>query len=459
MCARSLPRIQEIVALSQGGSVARVSATLKQIDPTRVELEIEIPKEMLEAAEDRAFRRLVKGARIPGFRPGHIPRRIFEQHYGHGEIHDRAMEDVVPSAYTMALKEHDLDPVDRPQMELVPTEGGDGEGNLRLKATVFVRPPITLGEYKGVELGASETVVDEAEVDRTLEALRRQVAEVAPVERPVQLGDIVTADFLGKVDGVAFEGGSGEGQTLEIDVDRFVPGFAEGFVGMTAGESKDIQATFPESYGKEDLAGKTAIFSVTVHEVKEPRLPELNDAFAESVSNNATLDALKDDVRNRLRSVAEAKAKKELSAKLLERLVTAHDFPLPTVMVDGEIESLLEDTKSYVRQTGQTWDEYLKEHGKSEDELRDEVRKEAQTRVKTTLLIEAIAKAENVEVTTAEVDAEIRHLAEQYGQPKERILEMLRHNVSALIDGIRRSKTIELLLEHAKVTPEQAATG
>ncbi|TAM60337.1 trigger factor [bacterium] len=437
-----------------------MSATLKQIDPTRVELEIEIPKTMLEAAEERAFRRLVKGARIPGFRPGHIPRRIFEQHYGHGEIHDRAMEDVVPNAYALALKEHDLDPVDRPQMELLPIEESSGDaGPLRLKATVFVRPPITLGEYKGVELDAAEAVIDEGEVERTLEALRRQVAEVVPVERAVQLGDIVSADFVGKVDGVAFEGGSGENQSLEIDVDRFVPGFAEGFVGMQAGESKDIQATFPESYGKKELAGKTAIFSVTVHEVKEPRLPELDDAFAASVSSNATLGALKEDVRKRLRSVAEAKAKKELSAKLLERLVTAHEFPLPSVMVDGEIESLLDDTRSYVSQTGTSWDEYLKERGKSEEQLREEVSKEAQTRVKTTLLIEAIAKAENVEVTTAEVDAEIRHLAEQYGQPKERILEMLRHNVSALIDGIRRSKTIELLLDSAKIAPEQAATG
>jgi len=436
-----------------------VSATLKQIDPTRVELEIEIPKEMLEAAEERVFRRLVKGARIPGFRPGRIPRRIFEQHYGHAEIHDRAMEDVVPSAYTMALKEHDLDPVDRPQMEFLPMDEGDHGGALRLKATVFVRPPITLGNYKGIELEASEANVEEEEVDRTLEALRHQVAEVVPVERPARLGDIVTASFVGKIDGVAFEGGSGENQTLELGADRFVPGFAEGIVGMTPGQTKDIEATFPSDYGKEDLAGKTAIFTITVHEVKEPRLPELNDAFAESVSNNQTLEALKEDIRKRLRSVAEAKAKKELSAKLLEKLVAAHEFPLPSVMVDAEIESLLEDSKAYVRQAGKTWDEYLKERGKTEDQIRDEVRKEAEARVKATLLIESIAKAENVEVTTAEVDAEIRHLAEQYGQPKERILEMLRHNVSALIDGIRRTKTIELLLENAKIIPREASAA
>jgi len=436
-----------------------VSATLRQIDPTCVELEIEIPKEMLEAAEERAFRRLVKGARIPGFRPGRIPRRIFEQHYGHAEIHDRAMEDVVPSAYTMALKEHDLDPVDRPQMEFLPAKEGEHDGALRLKATVFVRPAIALGAYKGLDLEAPEATVEESEVDRTLEALRRQVAEVVPVDRPVRLGDIVTADFVGTIDGVAFEGGSGENQTLEIDVERFVPGFAEGFVGMMPGETKEVQATFPSDYGKEDLAGKTAIFTITVHEVKEARPPELDDAFAESVSNSTTLEALKEDIRNRLRSVAEAKVKKELSNQLLGILVEQHEFPLPPVLVDGEVESLLEDTKSYVRQMGRSWDDYLTEREKSEKEIREEVRKEAEQRVKTTLLIEAIAKAENVEVTTAEVDAEIRNLAEQYGQPKERILEMLRHNVSALIDGVRRSKTIELLLEHAKVSPRRASSS
>ncbi|MDE2573167.1 MAG: hypothetical protein KGM44_11710, partial [bacterium] len=187
--------------------------------------------------------------------------------------------------------------------------------------------------------------------------------------------------------------------------------------------------------------------------------PDLDDTFAQSVSNNSTLEVLKDDIRKRLKSVADAKVKKELSSQLLQKLAAGHEFPLPSVLVDTEIDSLLDDTKSYVRQTGKSWDEYLKERGKTDGEIRNEVRKEAEARVKSTLLIEAIAKAESVEVTTAEVDAEIRHLAEQYGQPKERILEMLRHNVSTLIDGIRRSKTIELLLESANISPQATAAS
>jgi trigger factor len=432
------------------------AATVKHLDPTQVELEISISDEELDAARERAFRQLVKNVRIPGFRPGKAPRKIFEAQYGSAGIHERAMESVVPTVYSKALHDNDLEPVDQPQMELLPEEDGQP---VRLRATVYVRPQFELQNYKGVALEGASTVVSDDDVEQALAGLRKEAGSLVPVDRPVALGDVPTIDYEGKIDGVPFDGGKAEGQATEILEDRFIPGFASGIVGMSAGETKDIEAQFPEGYANTELAGKTAVFTITVHENKVMELADFDDAFAQRFGGpDATVDTLRDEMRNRLEANARRQQRRTLAGPLVESLMAAHDFALPPVLVDREVDNLSNEAKNYVERAGGSWSDYLEKQGKTEDGLRTEYRQEAEKRVKSTLLLEAIAKSENVTATNADLEAEVQQLSRQYQQPREAIVEMVRSNMGALADGIVRTKTIEFLLDHATITekPESA---
>ncbi|GAC1504587.1 MAG: trigger factor [Vulcanimicrobiaceae bacterium] len=424
------------------------TSTLTKLAPTEVELEIPISQEELGAAEERAFRKLARNAKVPGFRPGKIPRKIFEQQYGAGVINSQAMEDIVPDAYTRAVREHDLQPVERPQMELLPVEEGKP---LRLKAKVAVRPEIALHNYRGVQVEVAPSAVTDDDVQRSLQSLARERATLVPVNRPAALGDFVVLDFEGKVDGVVFEGGKAEGQTTELADGRFIPGFATGIAGMKAGETRDVTATFPADYTKEDLAGKKAVFTVSVHEVKEVELPAMDDEFAKAVSTHQTMDDLTGDIRRRLEAMAQSKARKETGNAIVEKLMAAHEFDLPEVMVEHEIDSLLNDARAFAARMNLEWEAYLRGASKSEEQLKEEFRTEAVRRVKATLLIEAVAKAEGIVATPSDVQTEVGALAQQYGQPPDRVRQALGRNIGSLMDGIVRSKTVDWLIEHGDV--------
>jgi trigger factor len=433
------------------------TSTLTKLAPTQVELVIPISPEEMREAEERAFRRLAKKAKLPGFRPGKVPRKIFEQAYGAEVVTSEAMEDVVPTVYAKAVREHDLEPVDRPKMELLPSEDG---GPQRVKAIVEVRPEIELGEYKGLTVKAEPVTVTDADVDRALQTLARDRATLVPAEREARLGDVVTVDYEGKVDGVAFEGGTANGQQTELSEDRFIPGFASGIAGMKAGETKDVEATFPGDYQQTDLAGKTAIFTITLHEVKELELPPLDDELAKAVSQNQTLDELKADIRKRLHAAAEARIKRQAGNDLVERLVEAHDFPLPEILIEREIDGMLTDGAGLAARMGMSFEDYLKAVGKTEAELRKEYRADAERRVKGTLILEAIAKAEKITATPADIQSELQSLSRQYGQPVDRIRQALGNNLLSLMDGLVRNKTVDFLVEHAKIesaTPDAAS--
>jgi len=394
----------------------------------------------------------VKRVKLPGFRPGHVPRKVFEQAYGAQTITSEAMEDVVPAVYDKALREHELEPVGRPKMELLP----EGEGQpQRVKAVVDVRPEIQLGEYKGLTIAKDPVTVTSDDVERALQTLARERATLVPADREAQLGDVVTIDYEGKIDGVAFEGGSASGQQTELREDRYIPGFASGIAGMKPGETKDVQATFPPDYNEASLAGKTATFTVTLHEVKELELPPIDDELAKAISGHDTLDELKTDVEKRLRAAAEARVKREMGDELVEKLVALHDFPLPDVLVEREIDAMLSDGASMAARMGMSYEEYLKATGKSEEELRVEYRGGAERRVKATLILETIAKAENIKAAPADIQNELQSLAKQYGQPVDRIRAALGNNVLSLMKGIVRNKTVDFLVEHAKI---EAAT-
>ncbi|MGB6520266.1 MAG: trigger factor [Candidatus Cybelea sp.] len=428
------------------------NSTLTRLAPTEVALEFSIGADELAAAEERAYRKLSQGVRLPGFRPGKVPRKIFEQTYGSDAVTTQAVEDVIPEVYAKAVREHDLDPVDRPKVEVI--EESEGRP-LRLKATVEVRPAIDLGKYMGIAVARPPIEVTDDDVERSLAALAKERATLVPVTRPAAMGDVATIDYAGTIDGVPFEGGSAQGQSVELSEGRFVPGFVAGIVGMNAGERRNVEVRFPDDYPSAEVAGKPAAFAITLHELKEYELPPINAEFAQAVSSNQTVEELKADLRYRLEAVAKSRTRRAVGNAVVEKLLSSHDFALPPTMVETELDRLMEDAASGAASQGTSFEESLKQIGKTEQELRASLRPEAESRVKTTLLIEQIAKAEKVAATPSDVSAEVETLARRYGQPAARIRKALGNNLLSLMEGIVRSKTLELLIDSAEVEGDQ----
>jgi trigger factor len=427
------------------------SSTLTRLAPTQVELEFSISADELAAAEDRAYRKLSQGVRLPGFRTGKVPRKIFEQTYGSEAVTSQAVEDVIPEVYAKAVREHDLDPVDRPKVEVI--EESEGRPR-RLKATVEVRPAIELGKYMGIAVARPPIEVTDDDVERSLAALAKERATLVPIARAAAMGDVATIDYAGTIDDVPFEGGSAQGQSVELSEGRFVPGFVAGIVGMNAGESRNVEVRFPDDYPSATVAGKPAEFAITLHELKEYELPAIDAEFARAVSSNQTVEELKADLRYRLEAVAKSRIRRAVGNEVVEKLLSSHDFALPPTMVETELDRLMEDAASGAASPGTSFEEYLKQIGKTEQELRASLLPEAESRVKTTLLIEQIAKAEKVAATPSDVSAELETLARRYGQPPARIRKALGNNLLSLMEGIVRSKTLDLLIDSAEVEGE-----
>jgi len=418
-----------------------MTSTLTRLAPTQVALEFSITDQELAEAEERAFRRLSKDVRLPGFRKGKVPRKIFEQTYGSETLTSQAVDEVVPEVYAKAVREHDLAPVERPKIEILEESGGRPT---RLKATVEVRPEIALGPYKGLKATRPPATVSDEDVERSLNTLAKERATLVPVERAAQGGDLATLDYEGKIGDTPFEGGTATGQTTELEEGRFVPGFVSGIVGMQPGETKDVAVRFPDEYPAQELAGKDAVFTITLHELKEIELPAINDEFAKAVSGNETLDELRADLRRRLEAVNEARSRRVLGNALMGQLLAAHDFALPVSMVEGELDRLLEEAGPPPAEDERT-----------AEERRAALRPEAESRIKAALLIEAIAKAENIAATPADMAAELEVLARRYGQPVARIRQALGNNVLSLMDGIVRNKTLEFLIDNAEVAGDE----
>ncbi|MBV8170379.1 MAG: trigger factor [Candidatus Eremiobacteraeota bacterium] len=428
-----------------------MTAILRQLAPTQVQLDIDVPADDLDKARARAVKRLSERLRIPGFRKGHIPRRIIEQHVGAEHIDHEAIEDVVPDVYSKALEEHDLDPVEQPKIDLERVDDGRA---LKITATVAVRPQITLAPYTDIEVTSPSMNVDEREVDESLEVLRKRAATLEPVaDRGVQAGDVVTLDYTGRIDGETFEGGTATDHTTEISPQRFIPGFAEQLYGARAGERRTVTVTFPQEYKPDHLAGKTAVFDVLVRDVKQPVLAPLDDAFAKTVSDLETLAALRNEVRRRLERGAQARAREAVESALLRTLNQSNDFPLPDVLVDRETESILADTQHQVERAGGTWQEYLQERKLNEEQARANARADAERRVKSSLILEQIAKQEKIRVSGEDVDRELDSLARVRGATARATLDDLRSsgNIDRFLNAIRRNKTLGFLVEKAKV--------
>ncbi|MBZ9533602.1 trigger factor [Cytobacillus oceanisediminis] len=425
-----------------------MSAKWEVLEGNRGVLTIELDAEKLNEGLDLAFKKVVKQVNIPGFRKGRIPRGMFEQRFGVESLYQDAIDILLPEAYANAIEEAGIEPVDRPEIDVEQIEKGKA---LIFKATVTVKPEVTLGEYKGLEVPAVETTVTDEEVEAEIKALQEKQAElVVKEDGTAELGDTVVMDFEGFQDGVAFEGGTAENFSLELGSGQFIPGFEEKLVGVATGESKEVEVTFPEEYHAEDLAGKPATFKVTVHEIKGKELPELDDEFAKDVDEEAeTLADLKEKIKTRLENDKKHQAEHTVRDTVVEKASENATIDIPSAMVDTEIDRMMSEFEQRLQMQGMNLELYFQFSGQDEAALKDQMKEDAEKRVRSNLTLEAIVAAENIEVTEEEVNAELENMSQMYNMPVDAIKQAL-GGVENLQMDIKMRKAIDFLVENSK---------
>lgn len=414
-------------------------------------LTVEVDAAQVDAALDQAFKKVVQKVNVPGFRKGKIPRKMFESRFGVESLYQDALDILLPNAYGQAVRETGIEPVDRPEVNV--EQIGKGE-NLVFKATVVVKPEVKLGDYKGLEIEAKDFSVSEADVNEELKRMQDRHAELVVVEDgAVENGDIVLIDFEGFQDGVAFEGGKAENYSLEIGSGTFIAGFEEQLVGTAKGVEKEITVTFPEEYHSPNLAGKEAVFKVTVNEIKRKNLPALDDEFAKDVSEFDTLEELKADTAKKL----EARKAQEKDTYVREQLVIKAtenaEIDLPDVMVEQELDQMVNEFAQRLQYQGMDIDLYYQFSGMDESMLRDQFRTDATTRVRSALVLEAIGKAENISVSEEDVTEELNKLASMYNRPADELRKIFaaQDGLAGLYRDIQTRKTVDFLVAESKV--------
>ena len=413
-----------------------------------VKLVIEASAEEFEAGLNAAYNKNKNKISVPGFRKGKAPRNMIEQLYGSQIFFEDAANEIIPDAYADAAKESGLDIVSQPKVSIEQLEAGKP---FIFAAEVAVRPEVELGEYKGVEVTKADAEVTDADVEEELKKVQDQNSRTVSVEdRAVKDGDMTVIDFEGFIDGEAFEGGKGENYPLTIGSHSFIDTFEEQMIGMNIGEEKELNVTFPEDYHAENLKGKPATFKVTVKEIKEKQLPELDDDFAQDVSDFDTLAEYKDDLKKKIaeRKESEAKAKKESEA--IEKVVEAAKMDIPQAMIDTQVNRMLEDFAMRLQQQGLSVEQYFQYTGMTADKIMEEMKPEAVKRIKNSLVLEAVAKAENIEVSEEEFEAELQKMADMYKMEIEKIKEFMQDaEAKQMKDDIAIQKAVELIVSSA----------
>ncbi|MEN2765704.1 trigger factor [Ornithinibacillus xuwenensis] len=412
-------------------------------------LTFEVSAEEFEVALDKAFAKVVKTVQIPGFRKGKIPRPIFEKRFGVEALYQDAVDIVLPDAYVKAIDDAGIDPIDQPDVDIEQIERGQ---TLVFTATVTVKPEVKLGDYKGLEVEELDASVTDEDVENELQQLRDRHAElVVKEEGAVEEGDTVVMDFEGFLDGEAFDGGKGENHSLEIGSGQFIPGFEEQLVGKEAGVETDIQVTFPEDYHAEELAGKEATFKVTIHEIKSKELPELDDEFAKDVDEEVeTLEELKNKKREQLEADKKQSAENAKREELINKASDNAEVEVPDVMVKSELDRMMREFEQRLQMQGMTLDLYYQFSGQDEAALKEQMSEDASKRVKTNLTLEAIVKAENLDVSEEDVTAELENMASMYGTDIEQLKQMLGGSADALKEDLLFRKAIDFLVENSK---------
>lgn len=426
---------------------------LIKTEGNKVSFKLTVDNDKFESAIVKAYNKNKGKYNIPGFRKGKAPRKIIETNYGKGVFYSDAIDILFPEVYPSAIDELKIDPIDMPSIDIEEISKDNG---LVILVDVEVKPTFELGEYKGVEVEKVEETVNEDVVTAKLEEMREKASRLVSVEREIANGDTANIDFEGFDGEVAFEGGKGENYDLVIGSGSFIPGFEEQLVGKKVGEEVEVNVIFPEEYHAENLAGKPVVFKVKVNDVKVKELPELNDEFAADTTEFNTLEELTADVRAKAEADAAEAAKNELRNRVIEKVVENTTVEVPEAMVKNEIENQLMELNYQLQYQGFGMEQFLQMTGKTMEEFKAEFttnrREEAVKNVKTSLVIEAIAKAEGVEVSEEEVNAEVEKMAAAYNMTVEQVKEALRPNDLKDMEGqLKIRKTIDLLVDSAKI--------
>ncbi|WP_338788975.1 trigger factor [Metabacillus sp. FJAT-53654] len=413
-------------------------------------LTVEVSAEDFTKALDEAFKKVVKQVSIPGFRKGKIPRGMFEQRFGVESLYQDALDIILPTAYPNAVDEAGIEPVDRPEIDVEQVEKGK---SLIFTAKVTVKPEVKLGEYKGLEVEKLDDTVTDEDVENELKQLQERQAELAVKEEgAIENGDTAVLDFDGYVDGEAFEGGAAENYSLEIGSGSFIPGFEEQLIGLEAGAEKDVEVTFPEEYHAENLAGKQAVFKVKIHEIKAKELPALDDEFAKDVNEEVeTLEELRAQTRTRLEEAKKTEAENQLRDTLVEKAAESVEVDIPDALIENEISRMMQEFEQRLQMQGMNLDLYFQFSGQDEEALKAQMKVDAEKRVKYNLTLEAIVKAENIEVSDEDVEAELSKMAEMYNMPIENIKQALGGSAEGLKEDLKVRKAIDFLVENSKV--------
>lgn len=421
-----------------------MTISVEKLSSNKVKISFDIEAEKFEEAMQKSYLKNRGRVNVPGFRKGKAPRKLIENMYGEGVFYDDAFEALFPEAYDKAVEENALEPVDRPNVDI--QQIGSGK-NLQFTAEVFVRPDVTLGEYKGLKVERHEHPVTDEQVDAQVEQARQRAArEISVEDRAVQDDDIVNLDYAGTVDGVAFEGGAAKGQRLTIGSGQFIPGFEEQMVGMQIGEEKDLSVKFPEEYHAKELAGKDAVFHVKVNSITVRELPELDDDFAKDVSEFDTLDAYKQDIRAKLEAESKEHCDAEFENALVDAAVANATLDVPGAMIERQIDGMLRDFQMRLAYQGMRLEDFMKYTGQGIEELRTQYREQADKRVRAELVLQAIKKAEGIEATDEEVEAEIAKFAEEGKKTVEEFKASLKpEDIDYLKDSIGIRKTVDML--------------
>ena len=412
-----------------------------------VKITFNIEAEKFEEAMKKVYSKTAKYFSIPGFRKGKAPMQLVERQYGSAIFYEDAFNELVPEIYDEAIKENKIEAVSRPNIDIVQMEKGK---ELIFTATVETKPDVELGKYKGIEIKKIEYKATDKDVEHELGHMAERNARLVTVEdRPVEKGDITTIDFEGSIDGVKFEGGSAENHELEIGSNTFIPGFEDQIVGMKIDEVKDVKVKFPDDYFSKDLSGKDAVFKVTLHEIKKKELPKIDDEFAKDVSEFDTLDELKNSIKERLDTDNERKAKYETEEEAIKTVCENAKLDIPNGMVELEIDNMIKDMETRLSYQGLNLNQYMQMLGKTEADMRNDFKEQAERQIKSRLVLEAIVKAEKIEATDDEVAEKVKDMAKQYGRKEEELLEneQLKEYIS---ENLKTEKAIDFIVKNAK---------
>ena len=425
-----------------------MSLQVEKLEKNMAKLTIEVPASELEKALQSAYMKQKNKISLPGFRKGKVPRQMIEKMYGAEIFYDDAANALIPKAYADAYDECELDIVSRPEIDVVQIEKGK---DFIFTATVTTKPEVTLGEYKGLEVDKVSTRVTQKEVDAKIQEEAEKNARTITVEdRAVQDGDEVVLDFEGFVDGVAFEGGKGENYPLTIGSGSFIPGFEEQLVGAETEKEVEVKVTFPEDYHAEDLKGKEAVFKCTVHEIKAKELPEIDDEFAAEVSEFDTLEEYKADVKAKIKEQKAAEGKAKQEDQVVEQAVKNATYELPEAMVETQAEQMANDFAQRMQSQGLTMEQYFQFTGTTAEQMMEDLKPQAVKRIETRLVLEAIAKAENIEISDEKLDEEIGKMAEAYKMEADKLKEFMGENEKKQMkEDMAVQEAITFLVENA----------